>query len=96
MVSARLELGELACVEPETLAFAFQVVALGTAAEGCELLVERLPLVVRCAACGREGEADPAVLVCPACGGTPLTVLSGRELRLASIDVEDQPTEIPT
>ena len=88
ILSATLELGELTCVDPETLELAFEVVARGTLAEGCELALRRVPLLVSCPACGREGPAEPELLGCPGCGA-PVRVLAGREMRVVSIEVEE-------
>jgi len=87
--SAVLELGQLTCVDPETLEFAFQGAGKGTVAEGCQLIMERKPLIVSCPSCGREGPAEDEYLGCPGCGGVPVQVLAGREMRLVSLDVED-------
>ena len=87
VASARLLLGALTCVDPETLRFAFDVCLRGTAAEGCRLDVVRTPLRLRCRQCGIEGGEDPH-LPCAACGALGYDVLSGREIRLESIEME--------
>ena len=89
VTAAALALGELSCVEPTALSFAFEVASRGTLAEGCRLEIEQIPLVVYCAACRREGPAIRDELGCPACKHVPVEVRSGREMRLVSIDVED-------
>ena len=89
VLRARLELGELACLDPDTLGFAFDVASRGTLAEGCELLFDRRPARVACPACGWAGSYDPASPGCAGCGASSLELTSGRELRLVSIDVED-------
>ena len=43
VASVRLDLGESACVEPESLAFAFEVVARDGCASGARLDIERVP-----------------------------------------------------
>lgn len=80
--------GDLAGVDADALAFAFEVVGRGTLAEGASVVVARAPLTVACDACGHAGEGDRDALGCPACGG-PARVTGGRDLRLASIDVDD-------
>ena len=87
VLRARIELGELACVDPETLGFAFDVATRGTHAEGCELVFDRRPARVVCAVCGWEGRFSGGG--CGACGAASVELTSGRELRLVSIDVED-------
>lgn len=88
IAAARLVLGEMSGVDEETLRFAFDVCTRGTIAEGCRLDVERVPVRLRCRACGAEGADDP-FLPCGTCGAVGYEMLSGRELRLASLDLDD-------
>jgi hydrogenase nickel incorporation protein HypA/HybF len=88
--TALLELGVLSCVEPRSLEFAFEVLSRGTIAEGCALEVERPALVIHCPVCGHRGEADLELPGCPECGQTPVRAVQGREMRLVSIEVEDE------
>ena len=89
VTTATIELGALSCVVPEALDFAFEVLRRNTVAEGCRLELKEAPLVVRCGACGYEGPSQRSISGCPQCSGVPVEVLSGREMRLLSIDVED-------
>ncbi len=93
VTTATLEIGELTCVDPDTLAFAFEVAGQDTVAKGCELKMRRIPLKIICNACGHQGEVEPTMLGCPACGEASVKVSAGRELRLVSIDVEDEDDE---
>ena len=54
VVGMHLLLGEMTCVEPETLSFAFEVASRGTRVEGCPLEIVRVPTRLRCRACGAE------------------------------------------
>jgi hydrogenase nickel incorporation protein HypA/HybF len=88
-LAATVEFGELTAVDPETLRFAFEQVAAGGPAAGCRLDCERTPLLVECTVCGHQGPATLTNLTCARCGGTPLRVVSGRGMRLVSVDLED-------
>jgi len=88
VASAVLRVGELSCVDPETLAFAFDASCRGDPTlDGCSLRIERVPARLRCRACAWEGGGDPFA-GCPACGARGFDVLDGRELRLQTIDLE--------
>jgi hydrogenase nickel incorporation protein HypA/HybF len=82
-----LLLGELAGVEVETLAFAFQVACNDTAAEGCHLEVERVSGRFKCWTCANERAGDLYDL-CPSCGNPGGDILAGREFRIISVDVD--------
>ena len=88
--SVRLEVGELAGVVPDSLAFCFELACAGTLLEGAELLTEAVPGRARCTPCAQEWAVGmPPSLICPACGGVSVELLSGRELRIAGVRWED-------
>jgi hydrogenase nickel incorporation protein HypA/HybF len=84
-----LKIGEMAGVNEDALRFAFEVMAKGTAAEGAELGIEKVPLLVRCAACGTRSNAADFVFRCPACGSGDIEILAGREMEVDYILVGD-------
>lgn len=91
----RVQIGQLAGVEPLLLESAYSIARLGTVAEQAELLTELVPPVVFCHACGQESEASPSDLRCPACQSLETRVVKGEELILARVElmVEDE-TEV--
>lgn len=84
-------LGEYAGVEEHTLASCFEMVALGTPADGAALAVERVAATGRCDRCGEAAVRQGRLLGCPECPGSSVTLLTGRELYVKSIEV----TKIP-
>jgi len=89
-----LRVGPLSGVEPELLQLAFPLARAGTLAEQAELVIESLPLRVRCDTCGAETDAAPNRLVCGACGDWHTRLASGDELMLVSVDlIEDERKE---
>jgi hydrogenase nickel incorporation protein HypA/HybF len=83
-----VEVGAAAAVEPEALAFCFDVVAADTMAREAELVIERVALEGACRACGAEFEMPNLAAPCPKCGAYGARLLRGRELRVKSIDGE--------
>jgi hydrogenase nickel incorporation protein HypA/HybF len=82
--------GHLRQVVPSALAFAFELVAQGTAVEGAELVLEEVPAAGRCRACGAESRLDGFPLTCRGCGGADVEVTAGEELRVESLDLEEE------
>ena len=82
-----IRVGPLAGVEPGLLVQAFPLVCAGTLAEAAELVIEELPLRVRCETCGAESVALPNRLVCGACGDWHTRLVSGDEMLLASVEL---------
>jgi len=87
----RVRVGALSGVVPDALVFAFDVAAAGTVCEGGRLLVEAVPVAVRCGGCGRESDlAEPLRFRCPACGVPTPDVVRGRELEVVSITLREE------
>ncbi len=80
-------IGPLAGVEPDLLTQAFPIARAGTVADEAELLIESLPLRVRCRSCAAETEAQPNRLICGACGDWQTEVVSGDEMLLAQVEL---------
>jgi hydrogenase nickel incorporation protein HypA/HybF len=83
-----VEVGAAAAVEPEALAFCFDVAAAHTMASAAELVIERVALAAACEACGAEFNLPHLAAACPHCGAYGARLLRGRELRVKSIDGE--------
>ena len=61
----------------------------GTALEGAELVMEEVPVVTRCRECGAECTLEKPAFSCQACGSGGIDVISGRELDITSLEMED-------
>jgi hydrogenase nickel incorporation protein HypA/HybF len=85
--------GRLRQVVPESLAFAFALLARETVCEGAALEHEVVPARLRCDACDREWEIELPVFRCPTCETADVAVLSGSELEVESIEVAEQEAE---
>lgn len=85
----RLRLGALRQVVPAVLEFCFQSAVEGTLLAGASLTFEEVPAVLRCDGCGGE---VPLGTRCPSCGAPGGALLSGMELEIVSVDVEEDET----
>jgi hydrogenase nickel incorporation protein HypA/HybF len=82
-----MRIGPLSGVVPETLEFAFEIVAKGTIAEGGRLEIERVPIVCHCRTCDTEFTAADMLCECPTCKTPSFDLRSGREMHLMSVEV---------
>jgi len=89
-------MGPLSGVEEQLLKNAYPIASAGTIAENAELIVENLPIKVRCNQCGSESEATPNKLTCRQCGDWRTTLISGDELMLMSVELEKTKTTADT
>jgi hydrogenase nickel incorporation protein HypA/HybF len=89
VTAVRVRLGRLRQVVPSSLAFYFELVSRETVCEGARLEQEVVPAALRCDGCERGWEIDMPDFRCPTCGSGAVTVVSGEELEVASIEVEE-------
>ena len=98
IVCVRLRVGDMTEVVQESLDFMWGICCeqRGPMVEGCRLEVEYVYPRSACLKCGHEFEHDRFHLKCPECGSASTMLLSGRELEIASMDVDipdDEPAE---
>ena len=84
-----LKVGRLSGVVADYLNFCLEVAVKDTPLEGAVIKIDEIPVVARCRQCEKQWEADDVVSVCPACRSTDLEILSGRELNVVSLDIEE-------
>ena len=83
-----LEIGQLAGVEREALAFCFDAVTRGSLAEQARLEMVELPGRGWCLPCGREIALPALYEPCPHCGGHQVQVTGGNQMRVKELEVE--------
>ena len=85
-----LELGEVSTVVPEYLIDVWNWNCKRTPLlTGCELVIERIPAVTHCGACGRDYPTVPQGKICPHCGSPQTWLLQGNEFTIKDIAVPD-------
>ena len=83
-----LEIGRLACVEPESLRFSFDEVTRDSIAARARLEIIELAGQGRCAECDSDVLLSALYVACPNCGGYAITVTGGDEMRVKELEVE--------
>jgi hydrogenase nickel incorporation protein HypA/HybF len=84
-----LKLGQLSGVVKEALLFSWEVASAGSPLAGSRLLIEEIPVVVRCANCESD-RTLPSIqqFFCPVCRMPAFEVLSGRELEVVALEIQ--------
>ncbi len=82
-----VRIGYLRQVVPDSLQFSWEMLTAGTSLEACHLVIEHVPAVVCCRTCSAQTTLDWPVLVCGACDGHDVELITGEELQIVSIDV---------
>ena len=85
-----LKIGEFSGVVPDTLKFAFDVAKVGTIFDKAVLDLDIIPFLARCKDCRKEFSMEEDFLfMCPFCSSQNVDVVSGKELFVDSIEIEE-------
>ncbi|MBA2348298.1 MAG: hydrogenase maturation nickel metallochaperone HypA [Solirubrobacterales bacterium] len=87
--AVRLRVGHLRQVVPDSLAFYLEIVSRETVCEGAAFEQVAVEAWLRCRGCEESWQVTEAAFRCPACAGSDVEVLSGEELEVESIEVEE-------
>jgi hydrogenase nickel incorporation protein HypA/HybF len=85
-----LAVGKLSAIVPDSLRFCFSIATKDTALEGAELVIDTRPVVAVCKACGHRQAIERPIFTCQACESGDLTLESGRELDITSIEIAEE------
>lgn len=85
-----LKIGKLTAVVPENLAFMFEVLSADTVLSGVKLVQTEVPVMAECRACAASFEIGELDFHCRSCGSADLSIVSGRELLIDSVEVPDE------
>ena len=84
-----VRVGELAALDAESLRFCFEALSHDTKLEGLQLEIESCPRLHRCDQCEQDFVVRDYEFACPQCGSSATKCISGDELELAYVEVEE-------
>lgn len=87
--SVFLKVGTFSGVVTDSLEFAYQAITASTDLERSALVIERIPFVIYCMDCTKESEGEEGISICSLCGSINTTILSGKELQIKEIELDD-------
>lgn len=87
--AVRLRVGKLSGVVPDALRFCFGFVSEGTPLAGVSLEIQETPVEAQCNSCKSTFNLEEPLFICPTCASGNLAVLSGQDLLVESIEVEE-------
>lgn len=82
-----LVIGNLSCVDAETLRWCIRSSAEGTLLEGADIVVEHEQALAHCQQCHLDYVPDTLITPCPQCGQPAQSIDGGRDMRIRAIDV---------
>jgi hydrogenase nickel incorporation protein HypA/HybF len=90
VITVTLRVGEASDLQEEWVQRYFDYLSKGTIAQGAKLIIERVPMVVRCKHCSQEVTVnlrEAQEILCPQCNAREFEYVSGREYRVERMDV---------
>ena len=95
--AVHLRLGAMSGVVKDALLFSWEIVCQGTELETSRLEIEEIPVVVFCENCG-ENKMLGAInnIVCPDCETPATQIVSGKELLVTALEIEEIQPQIDT
>jgi hydrogenase nickel incorporation protein HypA/HybF len=86
VTAARVSVGEIYHLVPESVRTHFESLIAGTPLEGARLDLVEVPLQVRCKDCGQAGSVeDHHAPLCAACGSLSVENVAGHEIRVEDV-----------
>ncbi len=84
-----VRVGELAAVDPESLRFCFEAIVKDSDLEPLVLEIEVRPRQQRCPTCNLTFAVKDYNVACPTCGSLATECVSGDELDMAYLELDD-------
>jgi hydrogenase nickel incorporation protein HypA/HybF len=95
IMEVTLEIGQLTMLNPEQLKFLLDVLSEDTLLENSEIIIEDIPVEIKCRNCEFTGLANTddsdhylTIVLCPQCEKKDLEILKGRECNVKTIKIE--------
>ncbi|MGE4484687.1 MAG: hydrogenase maturation nickel metallochaperone HypA [Oscillospiraceae bacterium] len=88
VLSIKIKLGEFSGIVPQLIQEYFNIVSRDTVAANAELIIEKVPVTIKCLVCGTQNKISRTLIKCPVCGSSDIKMLTGREFFVDSLEVE--------
>jgi hydrogenase nickel incorporation protein HypA/HybF len=90
VLEVRLRVGALASIVEDSLQFCWELATEDTPLARSKLVIHVLPVIVHCAACGKDSKLDGVQSFrCLHCGEIAADFRQGREMEIESIELDD-------
>lgn len=84
-----VQIGHLRQVVPDSLLFSWEMLTSDTDLDGSVLDIEHVPATIECNRCHATTVLDTPLMLCPACSDSDVTVLTGEELLVVSLNLAE-------
>ncbi|MCU0452244.1 MAG: hydrogenase maturation nickel metallochaperone HypA [Bacteroidetes bacterium] len=84
-----VDVGHVSGIVPDSLSFCFEALSAELSLPPHALVIRRVPFRCYCRPCATEFSNDSGIVLCPSCGSADTEVRSGRDLRVATIEIAE-------
>lgn len=84
----KIKVGAYSGIVPQLIQEYYNLISAGTIAEQAKLIIDRVPVTVRCKTCGQVSEIEKNKYACPVCESIEIQLLTGREFYVDSLEVD--------
>ncbi len=88
VVKINLVIGQLSSIVDDSVQFYWDIISNESICKGAILDFERRKASLHCNKCSRDYQIDSSLQPCPDCGSPDITVKSGEEFYVDSIEIE--------
>jgi hydrogenase nickel incorporation protein HypA/HybF len=89
MLTVGVRIGELSGVDVDSLTFGWEAITKGTSHEELKLKIKFIPWLNCCEKCQQTFQVVDYQTQCPACGNVQTDLVSGDELEITYIEIEE-------
>ena len=89
ILAIEIHIGRYRGIVPEVLRLYLEQLLTDTPGAGARIDLVEIPIRVRCPSCDEIRELEEPFLLCPVCGAYCSEVLSGTELLIHSMEIDD-------
>lgn len=88
--SVKLKIGKLSNVCVDSLQFCFKLLTENSSLKNAELIVQIIPVRIKCSQCNKEVELEENIICCPDCGSYDVSIINGLELYIDELELDDE------
>ncbi len=89
----KVKIGDMSGVVAESLEFCFMAITSETELDKATMVIEKIPFVLKCNSCQIQSTNEFGIRVCPECSSTDTTVISGLEMQVTEVELNEEVTE---
>ncbi|MEK7818290.1 MAG: hydrogenase maturation nickel metallochaperone HypA [Bacteroidota bacterium] len=84
-----VKVGEISGVIADSLEFSFSAIIAESELQNAKLVIQKIPFTLQCQDCNAIEQNKFGVSLCSSCASTNTKVISGNELQVVDIELED-------